>query len=194
MKVNDTRKTRERGMMSGRETKESQESVTVDKKRRITRQARRAIYFPLFFALIAAAIGCWLTYRGVVRTWTVIASSGWPAVNGRIIDAGMKTCGKSGKPDCHPIVKYEYEIDGRKYSGTVINPTKEGGYDEPEAKELLDQFGTGRIVQVYYDPKDPGSALLVHGRLVPSYPISIVVGVFFLVAAGVVAKSRDRER
>ena len=181
-------------MVTDRETKESQKSVTVDKKRRITRRARRAIYFPLFFALIAAAIGCWLTYRGVVRTWTVIASSGWPAVNGRVVNAEMKPCGKSGKPDCHPVVKYEYEIDGRKYSGTVINPTKEGGYSEPEAKDLLDQFEKGRVVQVYYDPKDPGSAFLVHGRLVPSYPISIVVGMFFLVASVVVAKSRDRER
>jgi Protein of unknown function (DUF3592) len=123
----------------------------------------------------------------------VIASSGWPVVNGRIVDAQMKPCGKSGKPDCHPLVKYEYETDGRKYSGTAINPTKEGGYSEPEAKELLDQFGTGRIVQIYYDPKDPESALLVHGRLVPSYLISIVVGVFFLSASVVIAKRRDRE-
>ena len=180
-------------MVTDRETKESQKSVTVDKKRSLKRQVRRASFIPLFFALIAAAIGCWLTYRGIVRTWTVIASSGWPAVNGRIVDAGMKPCGKSGKPDCHPIVKYEYEIDGRKYSGTAINPTKEGGYSEPEAKELLEQFGTGRIVQIYYDPKDPGSALLVHGRLVPSYPISIVVGLFFLVAAGVIAKKKEGE-
>jgi hypothetical protein len=178
-------------MMNGPEMKESQESVTVDKKRRINRQVRRAIYFPIFFALIAAAIGCWLTYRGVVRTWTVIASRGWIAVNGRAVDAEMKPCGKSGKPDCHPVVKYEYEIDGRKYSGTVINPTKEGGYSEPEAKDLLDQFQTGRIVQLYYDPKDPGSALLVHGRLVPSYPISIVVGLFFLVASVVIAKKKE---
>src|SRR5438477_434570 len=107
---------------------------------------RQAFMIPVCFALISAGVGVWLAYGGTIHIWKVVSSSTWSSVSGHVISAEMRPCGRSGKPDCHPEIKYEYEFDGQLYLGSVINPVKEGGYTEPEAKELLNRFGQGSVI------------------------------------------------
>ena len=91
----------------------------------------------------------------------------WPTVPGRIVTSEVSTAvvktGPVRRASDVANIRYAYSVNGRDFEcdGLRVIPmlhvTPEG---TPE--ELVRRYPVGRVVDVYYNPDDPGDALLTH--------------------------------
>jgi hypothetical protein len=94
-----------------------------------------------------------------------IHSARWPATAGIITQSSMrKAYDDKGFSGYIPEVQYRYAVGALKYLGTRIDfHTQDHLNTVGHAQSLLSQFPTGKVVFVYYDPKDPQNAVLQPG-------------------------------
>jgi hypothetical protein len=147
------------------------------------KHVRRARIILAFFALLSLALGIVFVYRGVSRIAITVSSRNWIEAEGEVRRSHIEPCGKTDNPDCRPLIQYEYWVEDEGYSGSRIYPVEKVGYQKAEAQELVGRFEPGQRVQVFYDPQRPASSLLIQGRLVPSYFISTLLGLFLLLCS-----------
>lgn len=62
-----------------------------------------------------------------------------------------------------PIVTYSYEVNGGKYLGTNISLHRGGEQTFDKSADALAVYTVNQTVPVYYDPKNPGWAVLIQG-------------------------------
>jgi hypothetical protein len=102
----------------------------------------------------------WFQYR------KVRASRGWPCTGGRIVSGRVETGVESGGDDgadttsYYPALQYEYQVDGRTYRGNDIAFNQRTYSSQKQAEAALRVYPEGVGVQVYYDPRQPGRAVL----------------------------------
>jgi hypothetical protein len=92
-------------------------------------------------------------------------SKNWPATTGKIIASGIEPrrsrSGSGSGTSYYPVVQYQYVIDGRTYMGNRITFGNQVGYGWTNmAQKQVDQYPPGANVAVFYDPNDPGMAVL----------------------------------
>jgi hypothetical protein len=114
------------------------------------------------------------------------ATSAWPSVDGVVVASGtivhVHTDSEHRLDETRmhePTVRYEYEVDGRKYSGdriTLARVARTGDF----AAAMLARYPVGEGVRVHYDPKDPKSAVLRPGD-------TRGIEILFTVAVGFIA-------
>jgi hypothetical protein len=96
-------------------------------------------------------LGSFYLYQG-------ISSMQWPTVEGRIVYSHAR-----GGTHAETLLWYEYYVETRRYlasnyrNGGNVTPFR--GIAEAAAK----RYPVGRVVRVYYNPRDPQSALLEPG-------------------------------
>ena len=87
-----------------------------------------------------------------------------------------------------PVVSYSYSVQGEEYASEVVCVDKKSLWcsEESDAKFLLNDILEGG--QAYYNPKKPGSSVLVVGlsRRRVSHYLSFVVGGLLVIGVGVV--------
>jgi len=127
-----------------------------------------ARYVGLVLVVVGLAIGC-PSLRRVEKT------SRWPKVRGVMLGASYHEI--TGPPirawDTWITVNYQYEVNGQSYHGDAINAIKGGDHGElpPEvtgskktdASDFVNRHGQGTGIDVYYDPNNPGDAVLFPG-------------------------------
>ena len=89
-------------------------------------------------------------------------------------------------PTYEPLVKYRYTVDGREYASMRYGYGVMSGSDSKYAREVVKNHPKGKRITVYYDPDDPGEAVL---RLeVPAlhYFLLLFLQPFLLVGLGLV--------
>ena len=59
-------------------------------------------------------------------------------------------------------MKYDFEVDGRPYQGTQYRYGQWKSSDD-SAKTIVASLPVGKQVDVYYNPEDPGDAILKPG-------------------------------
>lgn len=92
-----------------------------------------------------------------------IGSSSWPMVQGQIIESRLiKGYIKGSTAGFIPGVCYNYNVGGLDFKGSQITFDK-GVLSEKEATTWLRDYPTGKVVSVYYNPRDFGTAVLVPG-------------------------------
>ena len=80
----------------------------------------------------------------------------------------------------YPRVTYEYEVLGHRYRGDRVNFGSAIGYGEPNtAQAVVDRYLPGNNIRVYYNPNNPGEAVLER-TAGSSSRILIWVGIFIL--------------
>jgi hypothetical protein len=110
----------------------------------------------------------------------------WPSVRGRVT-AGAVVAGTTfddGSPAYYPVITYRYVVAGREYEGkrrTLIN-VGVGGLLRGAAQQVVARYPVGSEVTVFYDPANPGEAVLERTN-----PVSGPILLFALGAALVVA-------
>ncbi len=111
-------------------------------------------------------------------------SSGWPTVEGIVIQSGLDEQGFRAL--------YEYEVGGSVYYSDRISLLEGSTNAALDADELAARYPEGIQVDVYYDPYDPEMAMLRRGSATPLY-VALVTGVFvmLLAVAGVIAGTWD---
>lgn len=114
----------------------------------------------------------------------------WPGAIGTILSSEVEmTIEKSdplSKGDVYGgrrfnlIIKYEYSAGGNKYQSSRLSYSGEGVYFTPEdAKREQAKFPVGQQVEVYYNPAEPGTAVLKVGNMT-RLCLALVFGIIIL--------------
>lgn len=104
----------------------------------------------------------------------------WPAVEGRVLSSWYM---KYDEDLFIPQIQYEYEVDSMSYNNSFISavPTEFETADEAARFNVI--YPAERIVDVYYDPKDPSVSRLSKAynfRAVLVMPVLLIILYFSL--------------
>ena len=154
----------------------------------------------LFLAFLAA--GAVTLFFGVQATRNGFESRGWPDTPGKIQSNSISTQTRrsssgSSKTSYVARITYGYQVNGRGYIGSTVGFGKSqySSYTRSKTQKYLQQYPRGKSVTVYYDPQNPGKAVLQAGVTAGALLI-VAMGVIFVFAAialGVSAlKNRSR--
>lgn len=142
--------------------------------------------FALVFLGIGIGVGVWV--------WTnqqkAKAAMAWPKVVGTVTmsqvneQRSVRTAGESVGDNISfsPIVHYDYEVAGVKYSGSHIGFGSASFKTRGGAQKAIAAYPLGATIQVLVDPADPKNAVLTPkvaiGMFLPI--VFVVVGVVML--------------
>ncbi|MCH2182623.1 MAG: DUF3592 domain-containing protein [Mariniblastus sp.] len=134
----------------------------------------------------------------------------WPSVQGRVISSSVLTRQsprhQAGEPSrgisFYPRVKFEYAVAGTGYQGDQVSIGEVGMALRASAEGVSAKYRPDQVVNVYYDPLQPGRAVLEPGAQGTTYfwlgiGLGLVaVGLLIAVVApiGLRAERAKRER
>ncbi|MBK9749222.1 MAG: DUF3592 domain-containing protein [Chloroflexi bacterium] len=136
------------------------------------------IIIALVFVVMALRAG------GKVR-----ASKNWPATQGRVlmsyVDRRRSRSGSGTTTAFYPVVVYEYMVNGRRLQGNRVRFGADWGTSwTGPAQKIVDQYPTGALIEVFYDPERPEEAVLLRtastsNRIFGCVAVFIIVTVLF---------------
>jgi hypothetical protein len=144
-------------------------------------QSRVVLGLGGFLTLAGAA----LLMFGISFLYTAIASRNWPTAAGTVqkvaVVSELSSSGTTRAYTYHYTVTYDYKVDEQTYGGDRYSlgtgSTASKRYQE-RSKALTTgkkTYPVGSAVAVYYDPKDPASAILEPGANFGTY-VPLVMG------------------
>lgn len=147
-----------------------------------------AVFMGVLLALGGVGLMFWMRRRGGLAA----GSRAWPTARGRVLAAEVRSyrSGDGWSSRSHyPAVRYEYEVEGRRYTGDRIYFDQTSRAHAGPATRTVGRYPVGSEVTVYYDPTDPARALLEPGRSgACNYGVVgcglLFVGLFFIVYLG----------
>ncbi len=139
----------------------------------------------IFMGGLLIGVGVWLLA-------TAYASTSWPVVKGRLVDAKVAArISQTGDAlrrhlEYYIKVEYEYMFDRQvyrssRYSLGTGETIEDGFYDKSEARAWLKQspYQLNSQVDVHVDPKDPENTVLSAGIRFSTW-IPIILGLVFI--------------
>ena len=125
--------------------------------------------------LAIAGAGVVLLVFGVYTRVQSLRSRSWPTVTGVITESYVSTSrrSRSSQTSHTAHIRYRYAVNGKTYDGDTISYAK--GLFEG-ASVQVSHYPQGSPVGVYYDPKDPASAVLDPGTG-PTPALALLAGV-----------------
>ena len=129
------------------------------------------------FAIMAAVIDFFLVLAVMGGRDAEKAVKTWPSVTGIVLSSRAVRRGREGFNDhtsgLFPEITYSYEVAGKSYTSQNIWPGGGKGYGGPGRPGILARFPENSQTTVYYDPNDPGSAVLERNN--PNIKIVLVI-------------------
>ena len=150
----------------------------------------------IIFTLVGALIFYFWGWPPLKYGWE---SKNWPKTNGTVTLSEVNSWLKDGKSQYEVRINYTYEVDGKKYNGSKVNPSGSySGGNITKAKELADKFPASKTVDVYYDPELPDSAALKPGIsgndiLMAALPLLFLI-IGLVVLTGLVKPKRSSQQ
>ena len=114
----------------------------------------------LFVAVVGIVMVVWGWAQRSKANAVAGAARAWPAGPGTITAAEILKGGSSRHPTFSPVVRYNYEVAGRKYSGDRLRPGYVKVGSRSAAERMLQPYPVGASVPVRHDPADTSSSLL----------------------------------
>lgn len=140
----------------------------------------------LFVAVLGIAMALWgLTQRSKANA-LVGAARTWPTVPAIMTGTEIVRGGSNRAPTFSPVVRYEYELEGRKYVGTRLRAGYVKVGSRGAAERMLQPYPVGASVPVRYDPADIQSSLL-ELETSSSPMLMAVIGVVLVLFGGAMA-------
>jgi hypothetical protein len=90
-------------------------------------------------------------------------SATWPKTEATIVDSGVRDRGNQAKGRYCPYVLYRYTVGGVLYDSTKVRfdrDLSQCSADRESANNIIRPYETGKSVPAYYDPVQPGTAIL----------------------------------
>ncbi len=141
------------------------------------------------------ALGSLFLYQGNKSlAWNRI--NDWPAAEGTVEKAILQQSYSKGGSSFRPCISCRYFVDGKEYHCENLDEsvTPRTFSQTRDAQAIMQKFSKGRKVQVFYDPKDPSSAVLRRFNPSGSYQsmglgaFAIICGLAFFILFGRVSK------
>jgi hypothetical protein len=135
------------------------------------------------FALALGALGLVLIVLYLRNKNKAKASMGWPSTQGRILSTNIRVDevdDESNRVRYVPEVHFEYTVNGVTHEGKRIIYGSEPDFgSRDKAQEFLQKYPQGALVTVFYNPENPGEAVLSQGMR--KMVASLVVGIILIV-------------
>ena len=118
-----------------------------------------------FFGIVFLALGGY-------EFWQGSKTKDWPASQGKIIESEIETRSSSSPrhgrtsrrdTDYSVRIRYSYEVAGQKLEGQRLQYGYKSHDERSSAKQEQSRYPSGKEVQVFYDPKNPKSSVLLKG-------------------------------
>jgi len=123
--------------------------------------------------------GILIFYKGSHDVYYSLRTYTWPSVEGKIVFSRVERVWHPGQsPTYYPQIQYVYLVEGKEYRGKVVFFSEYGTGSTAGAQATIDKYPEGKIVAVYYNPKDPQNAVLERGLHWPSFAL-ILFGLIF---------------
>jgi hypothetical protein len=111
------------------------------------------------------AIAVFLIYRARRSSGQAQSSQTWPSVIGTVVSSNTEARQSHDSDGTHtsfyPMVMYEYEVLGHRYRSDQVNFGGKLGYGNSNtAQVVVDRYIPGNNIRVYYNPNNPGEAVL----------------------------------
>jgi len=103
----------------------------------------------------------------------------WPSVEGELLDSGVID-GDSDRP-FYASIKYEYEINSKKYKSRRIAFLKWWG-TEKYARKIIEKYRSNKPIKIYYNPSNPKQSVLE--RMPAIFDIVLTILCIFIVSYG----------
>jgi hypothetical protein len=103
--------------------------------------------------------------QGIVKAGAI---GSWPPVDAKLTDINLKVRHDSDGDLQEVVVKYEYFVDGNRYTNNKIHPTYSGS-NMSGHKELYERLKNCSIVRARYNKENPRESYLVTGRYSQSF-------------------------
>ncbi|MFL6538561.1 MAG: DUF3592 domain-containing protein [Chthoniobacterales bacterium] len=121
-----------------------------------------------------------------------ISMKSWPVAKGSVLESKVEgyrqSAGSSGTFASsparmtlyRPVVRYEYEVDGKRFRGDQIAQSPGWNRAVPEfAEKIVQRYPTGSDIDVHYNPKRHDQAVL-EPRVPRSWILALLIAVALL--------------
>ena len=128
-----------------------------------------ALFFGSF--LVVGCLALWAAIHFlVVPEWR--ANRHFVETTCTVLSKHLGQSSEAESPRWRPEVEIEYQVDGQTYRPTIYDAAGMYSISRDSAEQKLDRFEVGQEYPCWYDPIDPGRAVLVQGysRLALSEP------------------------
>ena len=134
--------------------------------------------FCSIFILVGLA-GAFSTMLGILKAHAV---SNWPTENASLLDCEFKSDHNSDSESYKVLVRYEYNVHGRKYENDKVHPAYSrssfGGH-----RRLFKRLKKATVVKIHYNDADPSESYLLAGHF--SAHLAALFGSMIFFSAGV---------
>jgi hypothetical protein len=175
------------------EKKAAQAARSAEAERQRALQAASILPFWSLLMPSFAVVGIWLLVMGTGDYLEARSSQSWPSVAGQIVDSRIVSdTRRDSDGDRYSVyradVTYEYTVRDQTYVSNRIDLSGFSSSRDPHvAARELEAYPRGGEVTVYYNPNNPGKALL--DRSMPPHTYMIVglvlLGCVAMLGAGV---------
>jgi hypothetical protein len=139
------------------------------------------VIFVLIWTIVTGAAD--LTVAGGL--WQQLRSLGFDQTEGTITKSEVETRkGNKGRTYRALDLAYEYDANGRRYTGNAYETWPTGGVTEARVDEVHGELPAGARVPVYYDPDSPTTAALHPGLTGQGLMTAWFIGPFNVAAVG----------
>ena len=146
----------------------------------------KALQIFIYGGVAAVILGVFCVW-GFLQLYDAARSYSWPHVTGRIISSVARSklirTRYGGQTAIHwPDVRYEYFVGDRRFVSDRIMFTHRG-FSESTTQRLVDEYPVDKIITVYFDPKNPESAVLERGIqwfFIPILAFAIILAVLMV--------------
>ena len=140
-----------------------------------------AVFFAVLLVLGCAGIVAGIAWL-IVPEWRV--NHGFVEHPCKVIDKKVVEVPSEEGLLFRPEVKVEYEIEGITYSRWIYDIHHRPLSNRTEAQTAIDGFAPGETSRCWYDPRDPGVAVLVRGYQWWIWPALLVPASFVMTGIG----------
>ena len=146
------------------------------------------------FSRFLVVLGVLLLLFGVWFVQEAMVARNWPPTTGTLISASVRSSrsGSSSAKRYKVHLIYRYIVEGKSYTSSryrLGDGSTAGDFTHPEqAREEAKRWKEGQDIEVYYDPDEPQSAVLVREASWGVY-VPIVLGLLFGLAGVFAGKS-----
>ena len=129
-------------------------------------------------AVAAAAFGAYISGGFVRDIYFAFKSKQWPTATGKVVDLDIVTTPAGRGSYTIPLVGYEYEVRGVRYTSKRIDYSGRGssfGAWSRPSRDYLRRYREGGPLTVRYDPNEPRRAVLETGPTLGNF-LRLLIG------------------
>ena len=118
------------------------------------------------FGIPFLIVGMPLLAGGILINLKCYSVRKWPTSTGTVIDSFVKSKSDNRERSRNifePVVKYEYDVSGRKLSSTRYSFYRYRSYDEKSVEDIIRAHPKGRTIKVYYSLRNNQIAVIEPG-------------------------------